>query len=92
MKEHASVAKMKSHLSEYIAKVAYSNHRIIITKREKPVAALVDIPSLEKIESMDEALGLASVIGKWKNFEEIAGEIQHIYEGRKKDELRNVSI
>ena len=92
MKEHASVAKIKSHLSEYIAKVAYSKHRIIITKRDKPVAALVDIPSLEKIESMDEAIGLASVIGKWKDFEDIEGEIQHIYESRKEDRPRNVSI
>lgn len=92
MNEQASIAKIKSHLSEYIANVVYLNKRIIITKRNKPVAALVNIHELEKIESIDIINGLASVIGKWKNFEEIEGDIHHIYKSRKGNKHRKVSI
>ena len=92
MNEKVSVAQMKSRLSEFIAKVAYSNKRIIITKRSKPVAALIDIDTFEKIEGMDEAKGLVSVIGRWEGFEEIASDIHRIYNSRKEDESRDVSI
>jgi len=40
-----SVAHAKSHLSELVAKSSFGHERFIITRRNKPVAALV---SLEK--------------------------------------------
>ncbi len=65
-----SVAEMKSHLSEYIAKSMYNHDIFIITKRNKPVAALVNLNDLDLIELGKERKGLASIINKWEKFEE----------------------
>jgi prevent-host-death family protein len=45
-----SVAKAKSHISELIAKSQFSDERFIITKRDKPVAALVSLDDLKILE------------------------------------------
>tara|TARA_B100002003_G_C13620917_1_gene318511 strand:+ start:40 stop:315 length:276 start_codon:yes stop_codon:yes gene_type:complete len=90
--KRASVAEIKSHFSEYISKVAYSQEKIIITKRNKPIAALIDMNELKKLNNVKEISGLSSVIGKWKNFHEISEEIDKAYRLRKRDKPRNVSI
>ncbi len=67
-----SVAKAKSHISELIAKSQYSHQRFIITKRDKPVAALVSLDDLEVLEQHEEQQGLAAIAGKWQGFNEVA--------------------
>lgn len=67
-----SVAKAKSHISELIAKSQFSDERFIITKRNKPVAALVSLDDLEVIEQYAEKQGLAAIAGKWQGFDEVA--------------------
>lgn len=64
-----SVAAAKSRLSELIAKSSYAHERFIITRRNKPVAALVSLEDLKLIEQKEERQGLASIVGKWKGFE-----------------------
>lgn len=74
-----SVAEAKSHLSELIAKSAHSQERFIITRRDKPVAALVSLDDLRIIEQHQQVEGLAAIAGKWKGFDELAealGEIE----------------
>ncbi len=66
-----TVAEAKSHFSELIAKSAYKRERFIITRRNKPVAALVSLDDLRIIEQHEERCGLASIAGKWRGFEEI---------------------
>jgi prevent-host-death family protein len=73
-----SVAQIKSHLSEFIAKSAYTKEKIIITRRNKPVAALVSMDDLRKIEQYDERKGLAAVAGKWKDFDEISNVLEDV--------------
>lgn len=92
MEEKVSVADVKNRFSEYIAKVAYSNRTIIITKRNRPIAAIVDLDFLKKVKTANEIKGLSSVVGKWKNFHEISTDIDKSYKSRNKDKLRNVSI
>lgn len=92
MNKKVSVAEIKTHFSEYISKVAYLKKSIIITKRDKPIAALIDLNSFQRIENSDEINGLISVIGKWKRFEEIESSIEQCYKSRGKDELRKVSL
>ena len=90
--KEVSVAEVKSHLSEYLT-ISYKNGiRIIITKRGKPYAAIVNIDDLHKLEQQDDKKGLAEIAGKWENFEEIAPIIEEIYQNRNKDEHRNVSF
>ena len=76
-----SVAKAKSHISELIAKSQYSDERFIITRRNKPVAALVSLDDLEILEQFEEKQGLAAIAGKWQGFDEIAdamGDIESL--------------
>ena len=73
-----SIAEIKSRLSEFIAKSAYTNEKIIITRRNKPVAALVSMDDLRKIEQYSERKGLAAVAGKWKDFEEVSDILEDI--------------
>jgi len=46
-------ADIKSRLSEFISRVCYSRERIIIARRGKPVAALVGINDLRRLEILE---------------------------------------
>lgn len=65
-----SVAEAKAHLSELIVKSAHGHERFIITRRDKPVAALVSLDDLKIIEQHQERQGLATVVSAWPGFEE----------------------
>ena len=69
---NVSVAKAKAHLSELIAKSSFGHERFVITRRNKPVAALVSLEDLQIIEQHEERQGLISVAGKWSDFEEVS--------------------
>ncbi len=77
-----SIAVTKGHLSELIAKSAYAGERFVITKRNKPVAALVSLEDLRIIEQHDQRQGLASIVGKWKDFEEVGERIEDLRQVR----------
>ena len=78
-----SVANAKSHLSELIAKSLHANEKIIITRRNKPVAAIVSLDDLQIIEQQQEREGLASIAGKWKEFDELASYLDDVEALRK---------
>lgn len=88
-----SVANVKSHLSEIIAKSAHGHERFIITRRDKPVAAIVSLDDLKILEQYQERQGLAAVASSWPDFEEVAAEIVDLCEHRRQGgEGRNVSL
>lgn len=66
-----SVAQAKSHLSELIAKSVHGHERIIITRHNRPVAAIVSLDDLRIIEQHQERQGLAAVAAAWPDFEEV---------------------
>nr|CAA6806237.1 MAG: Antitoxin [uncultured Thiotrichaceae bacterium] len=66
-----SVAETKAHISEFIAKSQHAHERFIITRRNKPVAALVSIEDLRLLEQHQEKQGLAAIAGQWKGFDEV---------------------
>ena len=70
--QHISVAETKSHLSEIISKSIHGHERFIITRRNKPVAALINLDDLKIIEQYQERQGLAAVASTWPDFEEVA--------------------
>lgn len=76
--EHISIATAKSHLSELVSRSAHGHERFVITRRERPVAALVSLEDLAIIEQHKARLGLASLTGKWKGFEEIEEALHDI--------------
>jgi prevent-host-death family protein len=88
-----SVADAKSHFSELVARSAHSHERFIITRRDKPVAALVSLDDLKILEQHQERQGLAAVAGKWPDFAEAADGIGDIDELRKQGGTgRDVSL
>jgi prevent-host-death family protein len=46
----------KTHLSEYLNRVAYGGERIIVERHGKPVAALVSVEDLKKLENLNQAI------------------------------------
>ncbi|MFH1021030.1 MAG: type II toxin-antitoxin system prevent-host-death family antitoxin [Pseudomonadota bacterium] len=88
-----SVANAKSHLSELIAKSAHGHERFVITRRDKPVAALVSLDDLKIIEQHQERQGLAAVASLWPDFEEVAEALTDLGELRSQGgEGRDVSL
>jgi len=88
-----SVANAKSHLSELIARSSFGNERFVITRRNKPVAALVSLEDLLIIEQHEERQGLIAVAGKWPEFEEVALSLEDLRQVRQGGGAgRNVSL
>jgi prevent-host-death family protein len=88
-----SVADFKSHLSEMISQSVHGNKRIIITRRNKPVAALVSLDDLHVLEQSEERQGLASIAGKWDSFDELARNLDDLGSLRAEGgKGRNVSL
>ena len=78
MEMTVSIAEIKSKLSDYIARSVHRHERIIITRRNRPVAALVSIDDLRRLEQSEERQGLAAAVGKWQDFEEVAESLQNL--------------
>ncbi len=88
-----SVAEVKSHLSEFLSRSAHGRERFVITRRHKPVAALVGIDDLRIIEQHEERQGLADIAGSWPGFDEVAEALGDISQLRRQGgEGRNVSL
>jgi prevent-host-death family protein len=69
MTRRLPVAQAKAKLSELMARVAHGGERIVIERHGKPLAALVSIEDLEKLEpadgSDDRTDPLLRFVGAW---------------------------
>lgn len=73
---HVAAADAKEHLSDYLTRSAHGECRVVVTRRGKPMAAIVSIEDLQLIEQAGKREGLATLAGKWKGFDEIAGTVE----------------
>ncbi len=71
---YISEREIIKHLPEYILKTD-ANQRVVITKGDNPVAALVNIRDFSRIEQKNKKEGLASVMGGWDDFDEVGEKI-----------------
>jgi len=72
--KHVSVAEVKATLSEQIREAEHGR-TVLITRRGRPVAALVSADELQRLRRLQNAGpegGLASIAGGWKDSEELA--------------------
>ena len=92
MDQQISVATMKSRFSEMVAQVAYSGKQFVITRRNKPVAALVSLEALRAAKRADAAGGLAAVADQLQPSAEWGKNIDAAYKRRHRDKLRRVSL
>lgn len=54
MEKTVSVAEAKNKLSDLLNRVAYHHERIIVSKRGKPVGAIVSAEDLQRLEEMED--------------------------------------
>ena len=92
IKREAPVAEVKARLSEYVSLSASRGYRIVITRRGKPVAALVGLDDLESLYQAEKRKGLSELMGRWEDFEDIAGSVERIYQSRRHDGYRDVPV
>lgn len=91
MPKRVSAAKAKAQLSELMSQVAYGGEHVIIERRGKPLAALVSIAELERLERVPAVAAKAdlfeAMIGMWAEVpdEEIDRVIEDIYKDRERD-------
>ena len=88
----APIAEVKARLSEYVSLSSTQGTRIVITRRGKPVAALVSLGDLQTLSQMEKQKGLAELIGKWEGFGEIAESIERVSRVGRESEHRDVSL
>ncbi|MFW5640125.1 MAG: type II toxin-antitoxin system Phd/YefM family antitoxin [Thermodesulfobacteriota bacterium] len=89
----ASVVEAKKRFSEFLNRSAFSECRVVITKRNRPVAALVGMSDLHFLQQNKKPKGLLEAVGKWDGFEEIAEEIEDAVRTRHEEKAgRDVSF
>ena len=92
IEREAPVAEVKARLSEYVSLSASRGDRIVITRRGRPVAALVSLEDLQTLSQAEKRKGLSELMGRWKDFGDIAGSVERIYQARRDDGYRDVSV
>ena len=98
MVKRVSAAQAKAQLSALAAEVAYGGQHVIIERRGKPLAALVSVGDLERLEQ-DQATsarprGALALVGAWREVKnrELESLIAGIYAQREKDKGRPVTL
>lgn len=81
-----SVHELKARLSEYIGRSMHGDGRIIITRRDRPVAEIVPFGAAER----QGKTGLSGV--DWSAFADMAAELDAVYEARSREADREVSL
>ena len=95
MEKNLSVADAKKHLSELMSRVAYNNERFLIERRGKPMAALVSVQDLARLEHQPTVTkGLLAAVGAWSEFDEdeLDQMVEDIYKQRTEAVDREVNL
>ena len=95
MLKDISVAEAKSKFSEMIARTIYTGERFIVRRRGKPVAAIVGIDDLKKIQLTDSSEDTGTLLAAaeaWADFKDLDQVIEDIYRSRRKSADRKVTI
>ena len=88
-----SVADAKKNLSELMSRAAYNNERFLIQRRGKPMAALVSVEDLARLEKDPVApKGLMAAVGALADFEGLDSMIEEIYRRRGQAQRRPVEL
>ena len=85
-----ALTTFQKNLKKILEELKESADRFIITLDGKPVGGLVNCKDLEKLEKHKKPEGLAAVIGKWQDFEEVEENITKIVESRSKEKNRAI--
>ena len=98
MTKRISAAQAKAHLSDLMAQVAYGGEQYVIERRGKPVAALVSVDDLQRLEqgraTSARPLGALAIVAAWREVddEDLDAVIAEIYSERARDTGRPVPL
>ncbi len=99
MTEKIRVTEAKAQLSALMARVGYGRERFVIERRGKPLAALIGIEDLERLEkerggAASRPLGAIALVGAWGEVEEkdLDAVLEEIYAERERDTGRPVDL
>lgn len=77
------VGEAKKRFSEIMSRVVYGGERFIVSRRGRPMVALVSADDLEMLEGQAEApRGLLAAVGAVEDFEELDAIVKEIYRQR----------
>lgn len=79
------VAEAKKRFSELMSKTLYKGERFIIERKGKPVAAMVSVDDLRKLEagaSTTKKKGLLAAVGAWADYRKLDQVVADIYHAR----------
>ena len=99
MAEKVRVTEAKAQLSALMARVGYGGERFIIERRGRPLAALVGVEDLARLEGERRGvslrpLGALALVGAWGEAEEkdLDAILEEIYAERTRDTGRAVDV
>lgn len=99
MTERIRVTDAKAHLSALMARVGYGGERFVIERRGRPLAALVGVEDLERLEkergaTTSRPLGAIALAGAWGEAEEkdLDAVLEDVYAERERDTGRSVDL
>ena len=99
MAEKVRVTEAKAHLSELMARVGYGGERFVIERRGRPLAALVRVEDLERLEAegrevSSRSLGALALVGAWGEVEDrdLDTLLEDVYAERERDTGRPVDL
>jgi prevent-host-death family protein len=98
MAKKVSAAEAKANLSALMAEVAHGGKRVLIERRGKPIAALVSVPELERLEGerakAERPRGALALVGGWRDVgdEQIDALVAGVYSRRLEDTGRPVEL
>lgn len=76
------IAEAKRRFSELVSRGAYAHEHIVITRRGKPMAALIGLDDLSRLENLERSRGLASLFDDWEDAAEVAEVAEEAYRQR----------
>lgn len=95
-----STVEIKAHLSAWLNRVAFSDQRLLVLRRGKPVAAMVSVEDLYRLEALDAAAAETAksshpamrAFGGWADREDLDDLVAEIYADRQAATGRDVSL
>jgi prevent-host-death family protein len=93
MTKKIGVAEVKKQFSAVISEVSLKGEQFIIERKGKPMAAMVSVKDLERMESpkrREKRKGLLAAIGAWEEFDDLEKMVMSVYAGRVKAKERGV--
>ena len=98
MAKRVSAAQAKANFAALVAEVAFGGQYVIIERRGKPLAALVSLADLERLEqehaTSTRPTGALALVGAWRDVpdEALDALVADIYAARERDKGRPVNL